>query len=48
MGELGEETLELDEEGGRAKSVEDVGRDGLVDDSVMLSGKRVGQGAMTV
>jgi hypothetical protein len=48
MGELGEETLELDEEGGRAKSVEDVGRDGLVDDSVMLSGKKAGQGAMKV
>jgi len=47
MGELGEETLELDDEGGRAKSVEDVGKDGL-DESVMLSGKKVGQGAMKV
>jgi hypothetical protein len=38
MGELGNETLALDDEGGRAKSVEEVGNDGLVDDSVMLSG----------
>ena len=37
MGELGNATrLALDDDGGRAKSVEEVGSDGLADDSVIL------------
>jgi hypothetical protein len=35
MSELGDATFALDDDGGRAKSVEDVGRDGLADDSAM-------------
>jgi hypothetical protein len=36
-----EATLVLDEDGGRAKSVEEVGSDGLADDSAMISKQRI-------
>jgi len=36
MGGFGDATLMLEDDGGRANSVEDVGREGLADESAML------------